>query len=404
MWFAAALHLFLAFQSNFYEQGMKAMQEQRYQAAVDDFNNAIAAEPKDYALHFNLALAYSLLGKDPEGISEYKKCLELKPDLYQADLNIGILLLRRKQAAEALPYLESAASQKKQEFRPTYYVGEASLAGGDFEKAVTAFQAALQLDAKSAAAESGLGRSLAKQGQLAEAQPHFLKAAELDPKYRDSLLELADLLETHDQPEQAIQLYKQFPDNPAAQERVGALEIKLGKAAEAVASLETAVAASPTVANRAALATAYVKNKQPDKAFPIIRQLVQAQPDDFELRMMYARMLRDQRKFPEAAREFYKSTQMKPGSSEAWSEFAGVLVMAENYPAALGALDKVAALHAEKPGHVYLRAIVLDRIKQLKPALENYQRFLAMSQGENPDEEFKARQRSRIIQLELNKR
>ena len=67
-------------------------------------------------------------------------------------------------------------------------------------------------------------------------------------------------------------------------------------------------------------------------------------------------------------------------------------------------MDKLAAMHAEKPGHVYLRAIVLDKVKQYQPALESYQRFLEMSQGQNPNEEFKARQRSRIIQRELSKR
>ena len=51
-----------------------------------------------------------------------------------------------------------------------------------------------------------------------------------------------------------------------------------------------------------------------------------------------------------------------------------------------------------------LRAIVLDKIKQYKPALESYQRFLEISQGQSPDEEFKARQRVRIIQKELSKR
>ena len=161
---------------------------------------------------------------------------------------------------------------------------------------------------------------------------------------------------------------------------------------------------SPTPANQAALATAYLKNQQPDKAFPLITQLLKAQPNDYDLRMVYGRMLRDQRKFPEAAQEFFRAAQIKPDSAESWSELAGVLVVAENYPSALGALDKLAALHAEKPGHVYLRAIVLDKTKQLKPALENYQRFLVMSQGQNPNEEFKARQRARIIQRELSKR
>jgi len=66
-----------------------------------ELHNAIAAEPKDFSLHFNLALAYSLQGKDAEAIPEYKKALEMKPDLYQAQLNIGISLLREKRGGEA---------------------------------------------------------------------------------------------------------------------------------------------------------------------------------------------------------------------------------------------------------------------------------------------------------------
>src|SRR5437016_3352105 len=103
----AALVVLIAFQSNFYERGLKALEEKRYQEAADDFVNAIAAEPKDYALHFNLALAYSFLGRDSEGIAEYRKALEIKPELYQAELNLAILLMRQKQPADAIPYLTS---------------------------------------------------------------------------------------------------------------------------------------------------------------------------------------------------------------------------------------------------------------------------------------------------------
>jgi len=43
-------------------------------------------------------------------------------------------------------------------------------------------------------------------------------------------------------------------------------------------------------------------------------------------------------------------------------------------------------------------------LHQLKEALAAYNKFLETSQGKNPDEEFKARQRARIIQHELDKR
>jgi hypothetical protein len=39
----------------------------------------------------------------------------------------------------------------------------------------------------------------------------------------------------------------------------------------------------------------------------------------------------------------------------------------------------------------------------LKPALEAYQRFLALSNGKSPDQEFQARQRVRLLQRELEK-
>ncbi|HXA64633.1 MAG TPA: tetratricopeptide repeat protein [Bryobacteraceae bacterium] len=403
MWPTALLVLFLAFQNNYYEQGLKALDQNQYQVAVDDFLKAIEAEPQEYTLHFNLALAYSLLGKDVDAIPQYKKVLELKPGLYQADLNLGITLVRSKQPADALPYLAAAVEQKPREYRPNYYLAAALLASDDFPKAEQAYATALTLDPKSPDAELGLAHALSKQNKLTDAAPHFKKAAELNPKYNDGLLELAALYEAQKQPAEAIALYQQFPDNPGAQERLGELLLSSGQPADAVTHFQAAIEKSPTTANRAALAEAYIKNKEPDKALPVTDAILSADPNNFDIRMLHGRILRDQRKFAAAAQDFARATQMKPDYPNPWSELAGVLVMSEDYPAALGALDRLAVLHAEKPGHVYLRAIVLDKIRQVKPALESYQKFLAMSNGQNPDEEFKARQRVRILQREIGR-
>jgi hypothetical protein len=40
----------------------------------------------------------------------------------------------------------------------------------------------------------------------------------------------------------------------------------------------------------------------------------------------------------------------------------------------------------------------------LEPALENYEKFLTLSENKYPDEEFKARQRVRILKREISKR
>ena len=400
----AAVLVLAAFQTSASQEGLKALDQRQYQNAVDAFTKAIAADPADFSSHFNLDFAYSMLGNDKLAIDEYKKTLELKPGLYQAELNLGIILLRDKQASDAVPHLAAAADQKPKEFRPNYYLAEALRQQGALAKSEDAYNTALQIDPKSAAGELGLAQALAKDQKLDEAAPHFRKAADLDPKYRDGLLELAALYENAKRPDEAIALYQQFPEEPAAEERLGSLLLQAGRYADAAANFEEAVKKSPTTANRAALAEAYIKNKQPDKAMPIVEQALAADANNYDLVMLHGRMIRDERKFPQAAQAFFRATQIKPDSAEAWSELAGVLVLVENYPAALAALDRIAALHAEKPGHVYLRAITLDKVKQYKPALQSYQRFLAMDGGKNPDEEFKARQRIRIIQNELSKR
>ena len=56
------------------------------------------------------------------------------------------------------------------------------------------------------------------------------------------------------------------------------------------------------------------------------------------------------------------------------------------------------------PGDLFYRALSFDRLKQPRPALDAYQKFLAAVQGKLPDQEFQARQRVRIIERELQKK
>ena len=403
MWMILAVAL-LAQQADYEAQGLQAMEDQQYAMAVEYLTKAAQADPSDYSVHFNLGLAHSLLEHDDLAIAEYRKTLELKPGLYEAQLNLGISLIRSGDAAGAIPVLESAAGSKPSEYRPHFYWAEALSRAQRFSDAERVYSETLKIKADSADAELGLGRAIAGQGRPKDAEPHYRRAAALDKTLQDSLLELAGGLETAGLPLEAADIYREFPADPAAQERLGALLLAGGQPADAIAPLEAAVAASPTPANRLALAQAYVKAKQPEKAEPHAAQAVAAAPADVPLRLFYARILRDQRKFTEASAQFLAVAQRKPDSVEAWTEYAGLAILLEEYPQALAALDKVRAMNAEIPGHYFIRAIVLDKLHILKEALENYNKFLASDQGKSPDEEFKARQRARILEREINKR
>ena len=214
---------------------------------------------------------------------------------------------------------------------------------------------------------------------------------------------LAGQYEKGGQKAEAIAIYKGFAGDVAVDEHLGQLLVESGHPDDGVPYLEQAVRQSPTPANRLALAHAYGKNKQPEKALPVLEQAVQTAPADLDIRMEYGRELRDQRRFADAEQQFAQVIDAKPTSVEAWNELAGVLLMLDRFPQALAALDRIKALGGETAGHMYMRAITQDRIRDLKGALASYQSFLAASGGKYPDEEFKARQRVRIIKSELNK-
>jgi Tfp pilus assembly protein PilF len=404
MW-ALAAAAFLLFQApDFSAEGTKALEEGKYDAAVQAFTKAIDADPKDYFAHFNLAFAYSALHKDAEAVAEYRKTLELKPGLYEAELNAGILLMRQKQPADALPLLAHAAEQKPAEFRPHYYLAEAQYQTGAFDQAEGNYRMALELDAKSAASELGLAHALARQQKLDDAAPHYRQAAQLDPRYRDDLLELAELYEKNHRQDEAIAIYREFPANTAAQEHLGQLMLESKQYTEAIPRLEAAYRQSATEANRVALAAAYLFANQLEKALPLLDKAVAEEPRNYDLRMMYARALRDRKQFPAAASQFLEAAKLKPAESKTWGELGGMLYMMGSYQQSLAAFDRARELGEDTPGTWFFRAIILDKLKQPKPALEAYQKFLSASQGKNPDQEFQARQRVRILQRELEKR
>jgi tetratricopeptide (TPR) repeat protein len=404
MWAAVAGAVLFLLQADPAARGLQALEAGNYAEAAEALEEAVARDPDNFAAHFNLAYARTMLGERNRAIAAYRKVLELKPGLYQAQLNLGILLLEAEQAAEALPLLKEAAAQQPNQFQPHYHLARALDALADDAGAEAHFRKAVTIDPKSAPARIGLGRALANQLKFDEALAAYREAAELDAEFRIYLIELAARLEEKGHAERAIALYRECPPTAEVNERLGNLLLEAGQVEEALPHLEAAVKASPTPANQFLLAVAYLKSKRLEEAAPLLEAARQARPDDLRLRLTYGRLLRDLKKYPAAAAEFLAATRLAPDSKEAWSELAGMLVLLDHRPQALAALSRVEALEPGNAAVHFFRAMLLDKDKQYEPALASYEKFLAMSAGAYPDEEFKARQRIRVIRKELNRR
>jgi tetratricopeptide (TPR) repeat protein len=395
----AALLFVLLLAQDYLADALKALDANQPAVAEPLLRKAIEAEPTDFGAHFNLALALSLQNKDPEAITELRKTLELKPGLYEANLNLGILLLRDKLPGDAVVVLKEALDAKPADPRPSLFYAQALLDSGDFPAAALRYEIILSANPKSTDAHLGLGRALLQQSKLPEAAEQFRAA-----NYKDALLEIAAQYEKSDQKAEAIALYREFPENAAVRQRLGQLLIDTKDAAAAIPNLEASVRQSPNTSNRLALADAYKLAKEKTKMLEQLALAAAADPNNHDLRMAYGRSLRDERRLVPAARQFLAATQVKPDSIGAWNELASALIISENYAEGLSALDHIRALGKEIPGNYFLRAITLDRLKMKPQAVAAYQQFLAADSGAHPDQEFQARQRMRIIELELKKK
>ncbi|MEP6714846.1 MAG: tetratricopeptide repeat protein [Terriglobia bacterium] len=395
----AFLLLLFAPAEDYLADAQKALAANQPAAAEPLLRKAIEQDAGDFGAHFNLALALSLQRKDAEAITELGRVLTLKPGLYEADLNLGILLLRNNRAADALNPLKEAVAAKPAELRPHLYLAQAFFDSGDPVQAELHYNIVVAADPKSAPAQLGLARSLLEQAKLAEAAERF-RAAGL----KDGLLEVAAAYEQAGRKAEAISIYREFPDNPEVREHLGRMLTDNGDAHGAIADLEEAVRRAPTRGNRLALADAYKLDRQNVKMIEQLRLASAAGPRDYDLRMSLGRALRDERSLVPAAEQFRAAAKIKPDSAAAWNELASVLIVDLNYAEGLAALDQVRRLGKEIPGDFFLRAITLDKLKQFPQALAAYGQFLASDNGAHPDQEFQARQRSRIIEAELKKK
>lgn len=328
----------------------------------------VASDPESVPARFNLAIAYSMAGRDEESIAAFRKVLELAPKLVEAQMNLAQLLVKTGKHAEAVPLLEQLISVKEGDLRPVYL----------------------------------LARAYSARQMWKEAAPWFDKARAIAPEDQSILLESAGCYEQAGMKKEAIEAYRKSAE-PAARERLGQLLLETGDLAGAAAEFTDVMKRAPSPAAAYALATVYLKLKEPAKAIPLAAYIVEKEPNNADARLFLGRLLRDSKQYPAAAQQFHAATQIMPAMVDAWNELAGMLVLTQNFAAAVTALDKARELGGETPGNWWFRATALDSMQQFKPALESYQKFLAMSGGKHPDEEFKARQRVRILEKEARR-
>jgi len=391
-------------------QAENAIEKNDYASAEPLLNKVVAANPGNYQAWFDLGYVYNALGNAQESIAAYRKSVAAKPDVFESNLNLGLMLAKTGQP-EAEQFLRAAISLK-----PTAKIEEGHarawlslahvLESGKPDEAIEAYKQAAALEPKNPEPRLSAGLLLERENHFADAEEQYKAALAIDPASSEALTGLANIYmrgqRFADAGEVLHKLVSLHPDNAAAHMQLGRMLAAAGKDDEAITELQTAAKLAP--ADRALqrdLADVYSSAKKYDLAEAQYRSLLAAKPNDAELHHGLGAVLLREKKFADSQQEFLTAVKLKPDFGAAYGDLAVAANENKNYELAIKATDARAKFLPEIPMSYFLRATAYDHLRAYKPAAENYHKFLEVAKGEYPDQEWQARHR--LIAIEPKK-
>ncbi|HEX4484762.1 MAG TPA: tetratricopeptide repeat protein [Terriglobales bacterium] len=387
-----------------------AIEKKDYSTAEPLLKQIVEASPKNYLAWFDLGFIYNTQGDTQQSIDAYRKSVEAKPDVFESNLNLGLMLAKAGQpdsekyllAATALKPTAHIEEGQARAWMSLGHVMETSNPAG----AIDAYQKASALQPKDPEPLLSAGVLLEKQNQLGEAERSYKAALALAPDSGDAMTALANLYMRSKRFPEAQDVLRKLvvlhPDDSAAQMQLGRILAASGQKDEAIAQLEAASKRRPQDLDlHRDLAQLYLDAGKTPEAEAEYQTLVAAQPNDAQLHFALGQTMLKQRKFPEAQQEFVKVITIKPDYGEAYGELAVTANEAKNYPMVIKALDARAKLLPEIPVGYFLRATAYDHLRDAKNASANYHKFLEVADGKFPDQEWQAKHR--LIAIEPKK-
>ncbi len=182
----------------------------------DDFTfwrKAVESCPSSSIAHYDLGVAYLIMGLYPEAEEEFKKAQFFAPRYAtRAYKNVqeGLASTYRlqKRFNEALSKINGTIKAGFYDFYTYQVLGEIYLDMGDEEKAQDAWGKSLSLNPKAARILSNLGTLYLRKGQLFKAKEYFQAAIEADPFLYTSYFGLACVLEEEGNIDAAIKAHE----------------------------------------------------------------------------------------------------------------------------------------------------------------------------------------------------
>src|SRR5579872_1417669 len=312
-------------------QAESAIEKHDYATAEPLLKKVVAADPHNFQAWFDLGFVYNRMENTTESIAAYRKSVAAKPDVFESNLNLGLVLAKAGQP-DAEEFLRAATTLK-----PTAHVDEGharawlSLAHvleiTKPEAAIEAYKQAAALQPKDPEPHLSAGLLLEKENRFSDAEQEYKQALAIDPDSYDALTATANLYlgEQHfvDGEQILNKIIALHPEDLSTRLQLGRTLLILEKYDDAIADLLVAQKLDPKNSLvQQDLGHLYLQSKKYDQAEALYRSMLAAHPDDAQLHEYLGIALLKQRKFSEAQQELLTAVKLKPDFGEAYGDLA----------------------------------------------------------------------------------
>jgi tetratricopeptide (TPR) repeat protein/SAM-dependent methyltransferase len=200
------------------------------------------------------AVALHAAGRLEEAVTEYRRVLDLNPDIEDALANQGMALYSLGRLEQAADCYHRLLRTRPDNAMAANNLGNILRQSGRFDEAETACRHAVEIMPDLAAGHYNLGLALAGQGRFPEAMASHRRAVRAAPDFAEAHGALADTLYRLGRLEEAVEAWRRVldlkPDLAEAHLNLGLVLLELGRAAEALRCCLSAMAADESRASR----------------------------------------------------------------------------------------------------------------------------------------------------------
>jgi len=168
---------------SWYYLGRTKYNENRFNEAVNTFQQVLKLSPMNVKAEDNLGLSYDALGRQPEAEEAYRNAIHWQSQLLQEEpgpyLDLGILLIDENRQQDAIPYLRQASQIAPHDPKPHEQLGKAYARLGRFPEAQAELEKAIEASPNDGALHYVLGQMYRHEGMKDKAQTEFEKSAAL---------------------------------------------------------------------------------------------------------------------------------------------------------------------------------------------------------------------------------